>query len=453
VNIRRFEHPTKLRFWEIYWEATDVEIVSGAIGSNGRAKQQDFTSHLDCQEFIATEIAKRTKEGFEEVVPEIVQQQSVPRVDPPPELLARVREAPDDDEPRRVYADWLQQHGDPLGELIALQLEIARSPAPSKTLRDREGNLLADVRRRWLTGIAFDVTFARGFIDAVKVDVPYERALLDRVVEVAPLIRTLIFANPRDHLAWQYMRPWELASPETLRRFSGIWMGGFEIAAGLETLLHLDLPHLDRLGLRAMQLVPSQTKPLRDRAWVELDLHANSLGSRGLGMILDGNCAKLRSLGIGSNDIMNAGLQFLALAKLPVLERLSVRRSKLTSTGLPLLASLPALATLDLSCNPIGNRFDFALTALRELDVGETELDDDGLRALLRAFGPQLVSLDIGSNRVADPAVLLEAELPALRALNISNNPITSHAKQLKEALPNVRIAARAKRSRENPPW
>jgi uncharacterized protein (TIGR02996 family) len=175
----------------VYWEATDVEVVSGAIGSNGRAKQYDFASHLDCKQFVEREILKRTKDGFEEVVPEVVQSQKAPRAEPPPALLARIVEAPDDDQPRMVYADWLQQQGDPLGELIAVQLEIARAESPPKSLRDREDNLLGNYRARWLPGIVgLDVTFVRGFVDTVKVELPFERAMLDRVVEVAPLIRT-----------------------------------------------------------------------------------------------------------------------------------------------------------------------------------------------------------------------------------------------------------------------
>ena len=37
------------------------------------------------------------------------------------ELLAAVFAAPDDDAPRRVYADWLLERGDPRGEFIQLQ--------------------------------------------------------------------------------------------------------------------------------------------------------------------------------------------------------------------------------------------------------------------------------------------------------------------------------------------
>ncbi len=61
----------------------------------------------------------------------------------------RLREAvwadPDSDDPRMVYADHLQQRGDPMGELIALQLERARTGA---VMSDRELELHQAIGRQ-----------------------------------------------------------------------------------------------------------------------------------------------------------------------------------------------------------------------------------------------------------------------------------------------------------------
>src|SRR5947199_8367617 len=43
-------------------------------------------------------------------------------------FLARVRELPDADEPRLIYADWLDEQGDPRGEFIRAQVALARLP-------------------------------------------------------------------------------------------------------------------------------------------------------------------------------------------------------------------------------------------------------------------------------------------------------------------------------------
>ncbi len=44
-------------------------------------------------------------------------------------LLRAICENPDDDAPRLIYADWLDEHGDPRqAEFIRVQIELARIP-------------------------------------------------------------------------------------------------------------------------------------------------------------------------------------------------------------------------------------------------------------------------------------------------------------------------------------
>ena len=81
------------------------------------------------------------------------------------DLLAAVYAAPDDDAPRAVYADWLQQRGDPLGELIALQLAPVRTAASRK----REATLIRRHAQRSLGEVWHVVNqkrlvFERGFL-------------------------------------------------------------------------------------------------------------------------------------------------------------------------------------------------------------------------------------------------------------------------------------------------
>lgn len=44
-------------------------------------------------------------------------------------FLHAIMETPDDDVPRLVYADWLEEHGDPRAELIRVQCAEARLAA------------------------------------------------------------------------------------------------------------------------------------------------------------------------------------------------------------------------------------------------------------------------------------------------------------------------------------
>jgi uncharacterized protein (TIGR02996 family) len=81
-------------------------------------------------------------------------------------FLAAIRAAPEDDAPRLVYADWLDEHGQSeRAEFIRVQVELARRE--SADLRAREAELLArhhdDFAGRLLAP-GFRFRFGRGFI-------------------------------------------------------------------------------------------------------------------------------------------------------------------------------------------------------------------------------------------------------------------------------------------------
>jgi len=82
-------------------------------------------------------------------------------------LLAAIRQAPDDDAPRLIYADWLDEHGQPeRAEFIRVQIELARQESPG--LRRREAELLAehhDLFAGPLTAPWLRIRFRRGFAD------------------------------------------------------------------------------------------------------------------------------------------------------------------------------------------------------------------------------------------------------------------------------------------------
>lgn len=109
------------------------------------------------------------------------------------DFLGEIYAAPADDGPREVFADWLQERGDPRGELIALQLARHRKRAVAAarptgktvagvTLRvtepdevethKREKALLAKHRREWAAPFEPvlsmpNSTFERGFLHTV----------------------------------------------------------------------------------------------------------------------------------------------------------------------------------------------------------------------------------------------------------------------------------------------
>lgn len=81
-------------------------------------------------------------------------------------LLAKVLAAPGDDALRLVYADWLQERGDPRGELIVLQVREARGEA-TEAERKRSRALLRANKEAWLGDLARvlrGVELERGFL-------------------------------------------------------------------------------------------------------------------------------------------------------------------------------------------------------------------------------------------------------------------------------------------------
>jgi uncharacterized protein (TIGR02996 family) len=83
-----------------------------------------------------------------------------------PALLAAIRAAPDDDAPRLVYADWLDEHGQPeRAAFIRIQCELARTGDPA--LRRREAELLAEHHDAFAGHLAaphLRFRFERGFV-------------------------------------------------------------------------------------------------------------------------------------------------------------------------------------------------------------------------------------------------------------------------------------------------
>src|SRR4051794_21614639 len=87
-------------------------------------------------------------------------------------FLRSIIENPDDDSRRLVYADWLDGRGDPRGEFIRVQCELARlsevDPRRAE-LEARERRLPVEYQE-WaepLRGLARRWEFRRGFVEVI----------------------------------------------------------------------------------------------------------------------------------------------------------------------------------------------------------------------------------------------------------------------------------------------
>src|SRR5262245_6221461 len=88
-------------------------------------------------------------------------------------ILAAIYANPDDDTPRLVFADWLDEHDQPeRAEFIRVQVDLAarsRWGDGQERNRERENELLSAHRAAWAAELGaldlekFDVQFERGF--------------------------------------------------------------------------------------------------------------------------------------------------------------------------------------------------------------------------------------------------------------------------------------------------
>src|SRR4051794_30266932 len=108
-------------------------------------------------------------------------------------FLQAIQEEPDSDEPRLVFADWLEEHGDPRSEFIRVQCELAALPAGDdrrRALKARERDLWAEHGDAWagpLRRWASDCTFRRGFATRVTVAARVFLDHADELFRLAPV--------------------------------------------------------------------------------------------------------------------------------------------------------------------------------------------------------------------------------------------------------------------------
>jgi uncharacterized protein (TIGR02996 family) len=349
-------------------------------------------------------------------------------------LLSDIIADPDDDRPRLVYADWLEQHGQfARARLIRVQIELARLPDKTKApsaLQLEEEQLEAACAKTLpqLEGITWG-GFDRGLVSSVCPATPIEfRHHASSIAGVGSVHR--VSFDKLDGFA-------VLAEVATLARFSdlsvrdddnwGVRKGdpNHRFNDDLQAVLaSVHCPRLRSLDLNTCQLGPRGAKALADcsrlESLIHLDLLDNYIGDEGMAALAASPyLSALRTLRIDLNDIGPAGVEALATSvSLAGLEDLflgdrigpaaavSLRRSPylthlrelslhddIGDLGAAALAEAPNLAGLthlDV-CSWIGPEGVRALAAspylrrLKSLNLHGCGLGDEGADALARS--------------------------------------------------------------------
>ena len=314
-------------------------------------------------------------------------------------FLQAIRESPDDDTPRLVYADWLEERGDPRGEFIRVQCERARLPEhhPRRVvLQYQEQALLDRHGAGWraalpkFPGVTWG-EFERGFVASVRVaDFVALTRHYGEIGRAAPVTAAAVRTAHYD---------------DNLRRLPA-------------------LPNLRSLAARELN---DRVGELCDAAILStltaLDLTGNSLDNPGLFRLTRSfYLANLRRLTLDDNAIGQYGMDSLAGAeRLANLTHLSLRGNggggysddpTIGAEGVRILAGSPYLSnltSLDLGNNEIGSEVvaplleSRYLTKLTHLSLANNRLNEHGMEAFAQARGKvRLRSLDVGDNRLGD---------------------------------------------------
>jgi uncharacterized protein (TIGR02996 family) len=277
-------------------------------------------------------------------------------------FLQAIIEGPDDDAPRLVYADWLDDHGQPVrADFVRVQCKLARvfeGDPRRPELLEREWKSLAEHGQEWAGPLRDAVSsweFRRGFIEAVTVR---GDAGAGRFIRQAP---TLFRLAPIRHLSFR---------PETT----------FRRTTGPVAITVAETDALGPVRLRELTQLPGL---LRVRT---LDLADNELDYRSaLVLAAAPNLAGLKSLDLSTNRVGNEGARALANSPhLRGLEELNLcggedRQADWSVSGstIPNVGDEGALA---LANSP-------HLGGLRSLLLYENRLSDEAQQALRARFG------------------------------------------------------------------
>jgi uncharacterized protein (TIGR02996 family) len=341
------------------------------------------------------------------------------------ELLAAVIAAPDDDEPRLVYADWLTERGDPRGEYIQMACRQRRYVYYSpeyRELYDRMQALEAEHRAAWrapLEGLIWDLIHDRGFIGYVGVTGDQFLSGFGTILERAPVRSVGIKDLDDDRLR-------RIAASPHLAVLGHAQLWGEVTAVGLEALgsaphlrrgigLSLSMNAITVDGARALAAGSSADRiaaisvvkeGLDDDAIAAFATMRGLLSLVALSENLGPASARALARAPWLQEIMLSSPRlgeedWLLLAGIPSLRRLFLIRSRVTPDGArAIVARLPpSLHTLDLSDSPIGDVGALAIAAapqlanLRELHLRGTGMTAAGLAALVAS--PHLRSLEL----------------------------------------------------------
>src|SRR5438552_1092015 len=314
-------------------------------------------------------------------------------------FLRAIRAAPDDDLPRLIFADYLDEQGDPRGEFIRIQIERPRLPRddPRRAgLKAREDELLHRHGEEWegpLAAVVSHAVFRRGFIDDVLVMAEAFLAHARTLFDWAP-IRTVKLRGTFRYVGAILKRP-ELAGLSGL----GLCFDHLDSRAAALLAACRHLAGLKRLNLNGNPIGDEGVACLGTSTHLTgleaLHLEHCGLGPAAVGRLAASRLTRLRALDLSENLLGDGGVARLAtapfLSRFTALDLTAVGMGDAAAQRLAESPSVRGLHRLRLGYNGIGDAGAIALarsshlTALTALDLNGNAIGDAGAQTILDA--------------------------------------------------------------------
>jgi uncharacterized protein (TIGR02996 family) len=253
-------------------------------------------------------------------------------------LLRAVLAAPDDDAPRLVFADWLEEHGDPdRAAFMRAQVELARMKMPDPRWDGfiQIGRTLWHEHREawtaWISDWAEASEFRRGFLEHIRCEAADFLARADEVRLHTPL--TGVRLDGRAEIAVPLFRSRALEGLRSLTLSVNVPAGAWKHLAECPYLGQLEVLDLDSRG-PAGEIVTALTDSVALGAVRELGLKWCALGDEQTARLIRHPwVTRLRRLDLSSNHIGPEGGWAIAESPhLGGLEFLNLRGNPLTDT-------------------------------------------------------------------------------------------------------------------------
>ena len=316
-------------------------------------------------------------------------------------FLNAIIDNPDDDLPRLVFADYLEETGDAeRAEFIRIQCELTGGVTEANrkiALEEREKELLSRHLEAWRVPIRGHQKFQRGFVESLW-------ASADNLLQA-----------PAEIVAGSTLRTLRITNADK-------WIDDLAAYCGFSHIEHLDLTNNNLAGDYRLQAILGNPHLARLRG---LNLHNNRIWADDVLRIAQSPVApQLTHLDLSGNAIGNEGMQYLQTeAAYSKLEELIVR-----SDGLPEYECITGEGLLGFFPNdpfPPNHRF----LNLRHLDIAGHRIGEEGfVRLMLGIRDSRVLSLNVSSNQLGSsgggfPKVLFgTARGLSLQVLNFSRN-------------------------------